>query len=409
MNKYTIKAPIEVRSGTLEKNPEYIVKAYINANIPDNHGTFKFLDGSKKIMSSVFTRNCVDSLRRQAKAKKILVDSQHKNAARINVEHMMEQGKVDPKLKEGIMRQFKMTELPLFKLNDITTDTNNANRLIVDARLNPSYRLVNEEHKNHFDAVWNSIQDGYINQVSFDFAAKEITPENGIDYINDLDLFGISFTNGGALPENEVFEVAMRAAQDLTEETKMTEENNEKMKEMVTKVEDANKAAEESKQQLYKVEEQLKEKEMTEEKKEHKQTMESMQKEIEELKKTKETETTPTIDKTKEQPVVKTEEKTSTETQTPQMEEIKASDEVREMLWKRAKIMRQYPNHEDLFNLPARQANPDGDITLGMLLALQSEEPERMKEVIDSMTPDAKRELLKKDSFVDIEPRLRKI
>jgi len=371
MRRFTFKAPIEIRATGLSKEPEYIIKAYLNANIPDNYGTLQMQDGSKKALKSIFTKNGMESLRRQAKSKKIMVDLQHKTAAKINVEHFLDQAKVDPKIKEGIMRQVAVAELPLFKLNDIYEDPINPDRTIVDARMNPHYRLVDEAHKNQFDAVWKSMKEGFINQVSFDFATTDVQEVDGIDRINDLDLFGIDFLGGGALPENQIYEVAMRATQEFKEgETQMKE--NEKLKEDL-KVKEAELNV--IKDEQTKAQEEVKKQEIiTKEKAEQTERTEVMQKEINELKKKNE--------ETDKLGVVPPENKPDSPNLNADDEAAKYGEHAHKVFQDKFKTTKQFPNHEDMWKGAPRKVNMDGELGLGEALVLHREYYDKTMEAI---------------------------
>lgn len=387
MKKFTFKAPIEVRaSSPFSQNPEYIIKGYLNANIPDNYGTLQMPDGSKKAMKSIFTTKGFNSLRRQAKSKKIMVDAQHKTTAKLNVEHFLEQVDVPQEIKDGIMRQVQIAELPLFKLNDITQDSTHPDRLIVDARMNPNYRLVDENHKNYFDAVWKSMQDKYINQVSFDFATTKVEQIDGIDRIDDLDLFGINFLGGGALPENQIFEVAMRATGEFNQaegELKMKEENEKKAEELKTREAEVKKKEGEIKQV-----EETKQKETIEaEKAQQKVDIETIKKEVETLKAKKETEGKQGTVPQQENPNAPI----GTGSQPNPLDGIDYQNKINKMFKDRIRTTKRFPNKEDMFGGAPRPVNPDGDIGLGEALVLNKE---NFDNYVNSMSDEERRKFL---------------
>ncbi len=403
MRKYTFVAPIEIRATRpLDKEPEYIAKGYINANIPDNYGTMKTPFG-KKVMRSVFTDNAVDSMERQGKSKKLYVDSGHKIATHMNVERHLEELGISKKDKEQILAEIKVSDIPFSKLISITKDPTNESRLIVDTRLNPYYRNVDETHKNYFDAVWQSMEDKYINGISFDFAPTKVFEKEGITYIDDLELYGINYVGGQALPENTLFEVAMRATKEFVEgEPKM---NDEKMKEMETKLVDAEKKLEEANTKVEGFEAKAKEAtkaEVIKDKEELQKTVETMKTELEEIKKGKEGDKP--IPPAGAQPVVPTEDKYNPKPpqnpELPTAEQLEAIKNFKTVLWENAQVKNQFPNRQDMFKGAPMKVNPEGDLTLGHLLFLQSTQPELFDQTIEGMDNTAKGYLFDKNSFL---------
>lgn len=149
MNKFKFTMPIEFRSSsTLTKDPEYVIKGYINANIPDNYKTIKNTDGKIiDVKRSIFTDKALESMRKQAKTKKIYVDIEHKIGTKFNINHYLDQaGITDEQLRNAINSQLQISEIPLVKLNDLYKD--DQGRLVADTRLNPYYRELNEDSKS---------------------------------------------------------------------------------------------------------------------------------------------------------------------------------------------------------------------------------------------------------------------
>jgi len=287
---------IEVRTSFNEqKEKEYIVRGY--ASIPNMVDLYKFSrnrDGSTASFRSLFTENAIRSMAEQAKMKKVFVDAEHQTAALINIrsllntlQHQLVNNGVDiSPVATQITDLVKQTDITFAKVVDLKIDDKG---LFIDTRLNPFYRDLDPKY---FDAVWNSIQHGFINGISINFTPRNVIEEfrNGeyVTVIDDVDLYGFSFVGQPALPQNSIVEVAMRsmmefrASQEQKGE-KMTEEkqtNNEA--EMLKKELESLKnkiAQDETKKQ------EEKQKQVEEEKNAYKVQMESMQKTIEDMKK----------------------------------------------------------------------------------------------------------------------------
>lgn len=370
MNPHKIYSPIiEVRGNKLEKKPEYVIKGKIVANIPDHYGTLKTPTG-KKALRSVFTENALKSMARQAKTKKIFVDAEHKTAAIMNVKHYLDQGNIDPQLKEAITKQLEMADLPLGKVDDLYLNPDNPSEVIVETRLNPHYRDVDENHAKYFDAVWSSINDKFINKISFDFAPTKVSHEDGIDYIDDVMIYGIDYTGGGALAENSIFEVAMRATQEFiqTRGNQMEQEEIQKMKAEL-EAEKARVAKEREE-----IESAKRQAEIEKQKEAHQKELEEIKKEITELK------------KLGPRGIAPQEDKYASKEENKALDDLKYQKEFRELLQERVQIKNAFPNREDLWKAQGRKTNPDGDLTLGHLLALHADV---WPEVKKQLSPDS--------------------
>jgi len=387
MNKYKFTVSLEVRSSVdLQKTPEYIIKGHINANIPDVYKRIKNHQGEiVDIKQSIFTDNAVESMRVQAKSKKIYVDTEHKTAVSFNVNHILDKAEVSQEIKDSINSQLEISDLPLIKLKNLYKDE--MGKLVVDARLNPHYRTIDDKHKSYFDAVWGSLQDKFIDGVSFTFAATDVKTVNGMDIINDVNLFGIDLTGGAAIPENQIFEVAMRAVQDVKQVG--DEKMNEKMNELEAREKQLQQKEEEVKKKeenLTKTEEEKTKEDINQEKEQHKKEMEDMKTEIKEMKEGKET---------TRKGVVPREDKYAPEEQiTGDEKTLEAKQKLLDVLEQNVQIKNRYPNHEDMFNAAPRKVNPDGEITLGMLLHLQRQDPKYIEEVLGNMDPLSRNALL---------------
>ena len=357
------------------KTPEYIIKGFLNANIPDHYGTLKMKDGSKKALRSIFTDNCIESIKRQAKSKKIFVDAEHKTAVAVNVKDYLNKLGINKEDQEKIMQQIEIADLPLAKVQDVYKDSENPSRIIFDTRLNPSYRELDENHQKYFDAVWDSIQNKFVDSISPDFAITDVKRIGDIDYINDVIVYGMNYTGGGALPENNIFEVAMRATQEFNEERggRMDEEVNRKMKE----IEERERNIREREAEFKKAEDTRKSEELDREKKEHKAKMEQMEKELQELKKKQDTGS---------RAEVPPEDKYGKPPTQDELSNLEYRKKVKDTLWENTKVKNPYPNRENLFGAPPRKTNTEGDMGFGELRELQIEYFDSIKK---GMSPDA--------------------
>lgn len=247
---------IEIRSSTTGKEKEYIVKGF--GVIPYKLDKYKFdptPDGSFKTMKSYFTDNCLKSINSQAQAKKIFIDVEHKLALENNIHtylnDMVSKSSVNLRDEANeIMSLFRSSDLPIAKCKSVELTDDG---FIVDTRLNPAYAKQSPEHQNYFDAVWDSLQNESIKGISMNFKPILMVDEtiNGetVSRIDDVDLYGFSYTGQQALPENSIFEVSMRMALEKKEEFKQepvavqpvaqvnTVQDDSKVKELQSQVE----------------------------------------------------------------------------------------------------------------------------------------------------------------------------
>jgi len=110
--------------------------------------------------------------------------------------------------------------------------------------MNPYYKELDKEHSAYFDVVWKSLEDKYINGISFNFSptdvesrfddkGKEIVP-----VINDMDIYGISLVSAPAYDDMfDVLDVAVRSAQNVIEnkgvELRMAEDVKKEIKDEI--------------------------------------------------------------------------------------------------------------------------------------------------------------------------------
>ena len=205
---------IETRSTQVDGKPVYIVKGY--ATTVGNAYPYKKYEN--KSFKEFFSQKAIDNLGKKLKSQKVFVDAEHITAAKENTKHLIEsiRKKAGNNFNEEldyINNMFKYSDIPMFKVEDFSIDDNG---LFLDIRGNPFYREVDESHKAYFDAIWNSLENGFINGMSVNFKpTSTVKVSDGLTQIDDLDIFGISLTGG---PSNEmagITEVAMRSMQNF--------------------------------------------------------------------------------------------------------------------------------------------------------------------------------------------------
>ena len=339
MSNYKFIIPLEVRAETTGfKKPEYIVKGY--GALPNNPEIYKhYKDRNGKIIKSfksLFTDNAIQSMNRQAKSKKIFVDAEHKTGVSLNVKAYLDKLGIAGGDKKTILEQIEITDLPMAKCREVTLDDTG---LIFDLRMNPSYKEINPRY---FDAVWQSLEEKFIDGLSTTFNVTKVIQEDGMEKIDDVDLYGISFTGGASSPDTQIFEVAMRAAQGFTktqEEIKMGED----MEKVKADLDSREQALREREEASRKADEGKKQEEINRELAEAKKLKEDLQKEIEESRKAREPKGTKATVPQERTEIIS--------------EDFEYQDKIHEMMKKRVKTRK----------------NPDGDISLGHLIALDHE------------------------------------
>lgn len=236
MSKHNFTFPnIEIRSQkSSDGSTRYVVKGYAVAkNVPHTYRYESDADGNvKRAFKSYFTGNFESSMLRQLKTKPIFVDALHQTATNINIRSILDRIKEkDPKLSSEVSEiesNLKVTQVPLAKVVDFRIDDHG---LFVETELNPHFREVDDGHRRYFDVIWRSLQDGYINTMSINFAPTTVVYEGDMERIDDGEVFGISYQSGGALGEEAgIIEVAMRAMMEtrspVEAKTNMVENTN---------------------------------------------------------------------------------------------------------------------------------------------------------------------------------------
>ncbi|MBI4451947.1 hypothetical protein HY637_00830 [Candidatus Woesearchaeota archaeon] len=228
-NEYTFHFDrVETRSAVENGTPQYIVRGY--ATVPDVVHTYHYVTDRNgqpvKSFKEMFTRNAIESIERKSKNKKIFVDAEHEIFSILNTKKALasiqSRAGIDINAEaESILNSMKTTDLPLAKVHELKVDEKG---LFVDTRLNPFYRDADEAHAKYFDAVWNSLQTGFLNGMSLNFKPTKILPGE-IPKIDDADIYGISYTGGASHNFANITEVALRSAIETREGMTMSEES----------------------------------------------------------------------------------------------------------------------------------------------------------------------------------------
>lgn len=278
---------IEVRSLKEGNQGRYVVNGRgMVSGIKDTYQFAKNRDGTYKTFHSMFTENCLKSIKEQAQHKRLFVDAQHDLALNINIRSMLKD-KLSAEELSKIDKMLKMKELPLAKLNDIDITDNS---LMVYSEMNPAFRELDQEHQAYFDSVWYSLQNKFLNGISVNFAnPKVIEDSDGTMVIDDVEVLGFSYVDAPASHENSIMEVAIRAMQ---EGGKMSEENEKKIAEERAKLEAERKEIEAEKSKIAeekaKYAEEAKKAEIERQKAEQQKMNEDLSKKAEELKRKEE-------------------------------------------------------------------------------------------------------------------------
>lgn len=251
MNYDVIADKIEVRSILKGDKPRYIVNGTaIISNKKHIYEYTKNKDGSYKTLKSMFTPHFIQSVKEQAKHKKLFIDSQHELAFNANIKSIIKD-KLSPEEQKKIDIMLKAKMLPLAKLVDIEIHDD---RMEIYTELNPMFREVDIEHQKYFDAVWYSLENKYLNGISANFANfKFVRDEHGDMMIDDADVLGFSYLDAAAEHENTINEVAIRAMQEGIEgEKKMDEEEKKKFEDEKKKFDEDKKKFDDEKAEVEK-------------------------------------------------------------------------------------------------------------------------------------------------------------
>ena len=238
MKNYTFDFQIETRSAKEGDRPRYIVKGY--ATVPDHPYAYRYFKNGNSF-KEMFTQKGVENFVKKLKSKNVFVDALHEYGTLYNTSELLKQiqNKTGVNISNEaneIITQIKHSDIPLAKFNSVNLD---GTKPFIETELNPLYREVDEKHQKYFDAVWYSLQNGFLNKFSINFKPTETESDvsNGeiIPKINDMDIFGISYTQGAANELADITEVAMRSAMEMDEVKRMEEDKLKKENEELNK------------------------------------------------------------------------------------------------------------------------------------------------------------------------------
>ena len=211
---------IEIRSIVDTSNKKrYVVKGTaLMSNKQDIYEYNKNKDGSYKVLKSIFTPNCLQSIKKQAEHKKLFVDVQHELACNSIIRSKIK-GKLSKEDIAEIEVMLKIKKVPIAKITDIDLLED---RLDITTELNPMFREIDDEHKNYFDAVWYSLENKFLNGISVNLGQyKYAYDEDENKVIDDIDILGFSYVDSPANIDNSIYEVAMRVLKETGGKNKM--------------------------------------------------------------------------------------------------------------------------------------------------------------------------------------------
>ena len=216
---------IETRTSQLKQGiKKYIIKGY--ATVPNHiysYGGTQDKEGKIiKNFREYFTTKGLENLRNKAKKQNVFVDVGHNVAGSINIPKVLEQisqrtGADLSEEKDYILKRLKDADIPMFKVENLDIDDKG---LFVEIAGNPFYRDADPERAAYFDAVWNSLDNWFINGMSLNFRPTEVVPINDeVNQIDNVDLFGISLVSGAANDMANITEVATRCMNEFRRES----------------------------------------------------------------------------------------------------------------------------------------------------------------------------------------------
>ena len=255
---------IQIRSFVDNNAPRYLVngtavvanKKHIYERIHDKNGNLV------KLKKNLFTSHFVESMKRQAKNKAIFVDSQHELARESAIRTKLKEKSLSPDEIEHVMNMVKRKKLPLAKLNDVEVLGNpdtpeDPLRFRVYTELNTAFREVDDEHRHYFDAVWSSLEKGFLNGISINFGEFKYKEDNEGDLvIDDGDIFGVSYVDAPSFHEHSIDEVMIRSLEDVTK-TKGELEMNEELEKEKAKLAEERKSIDAQKAEIAKQKEDM--------------------------------------------------------------------------------------------------------------------------------------------------------
>ena len=205
---------IQVRAGKGSEKDKVYVKGY--ASIPNKQDLYNYIkqpNGTTRTFKSLFTTSCIEDMQKQMMNKAIFIDGMHKTAADLGIVSLAKKYNFSNDDLHDVEEALKMKELPIAKLIEFDIDDNG---LRIGTETNPHFAKVDTEHQKYYEAITGSLLDGYLKGYSINFDPIEcVTQEddkgNQEDYINKVNLYGISYTDSPALADNQFTEVCMRS------------------------------------------------------------------------------------------------------------------------------------------------------------------------------------------------------
>lgn len=210
---------IETRS--LDKNgkPSYTIKGY--ATTTGNMYPYKV--AGNRTFKEFFSERALKNIAQKVKNQKIFVDVEHtlgtKESTKMIIEQLKEKtgGEFQEEI-DYINSRFKYSDIPMFKVEEISIDDKG---LFVEVKGNPFYRDIDEEHQKYFDAIWSSLEGGFINGMSLNMKPTEtVQINNELTQIDNIDIYGISLTGSPSNDMASITEVAMRSLEIVRGERK---------------------------------------------------------------------------------------------------------------------------------------------------------------------------------------------
>ena len=226
---------VQVRAGKGDNKDKVYVRGYASMkNRPDIYNYLKLPNGKFRTFRSIFTDNCIKDIKKQLENKAIFVDGMHETATNLGIIGLAKKYNFNEDDIHDIKSALKMKRFPLAKLVDFDIDENG---LLIGTETNPNFAKIDDEHKNYYEAITGSLMDGYLKGYSWNFdipkdgvISKVDNEGNQLDYINKIDVYGVSYTDNQALPDNEFTEVCMRSLGNFIKVRNMVEENEKNEK-----------------------------------------------------------------------------------------------------------------------------------------------------------------------------------
>lgn len=175
-------------------------------------------------LKEIISDGAWEKIKKKIMSKEVFIDENHKTVAEMNVNRTIndlsrETGKDLKEFKNNINKWMKVSDMQLLKLDAVEL---NNDYLDLDIVMNPHYSEIDAEHAAYSDVVWKSVQDKYLNSISFNFIPTKVTQvydavgNELVPQIEDMDIYGISLIQSPAYDDMyDVLDVAVRSAQDV--------------------------------------------------------------------------------------------------------------------------------------------------------------------------------------------------